>query len=126
MKGRLPAVLYRKQVRAVVIELRADGLPCDVDQHEIRPSERGDLASRPADALSARAVKSAGFTLLPKSLRRLVQPVSRAAHSLGSTEASYRRQTAVEARRGPMEAYAKWLSGEGAGAEVVAFRGRGG
>ncbi|HZZ22326.1 MAG TPA: tyrosine-type recombinase/integrase [Roseiarcus sp.] len=33
------------------------------------------------------------------------------AHSLGATEASYRRQTAVEARRGPMERYADWLCG---------------
>ena len=45
------------------------------------------------------------------------------AHSLGATEASYRRQTAVEARRGPMEAYAKWLSGD-AGADVIAFPAR--
>jgi hypothetical protein len=33
------------------------------------------------------------------------------AHSLGATEGAYRRDTAVEARRGPTEAYAKWLRG---------------
>jgi integrase len=41
------------------------------------------------------------------------------AHSLGSVEASYRRQTAVEARRPVMEAFADWLMG--AGADIVPF-----
>jgi integrase len=43
------------------------------------------------------------------------------AHSLGKVEAAYRRQTAVEARRPVMEAYANWLSG--AGAQIIAFPG---
>jgi integrase len=34
------------------------------------------------------------------------------AHSLGATEASYRRRTAVEARRPAMETYASWLLGD--------------
>lgn len=41
------------------------------------------------------------------------------AHSLGATEASYRRRTAVEAWRPVMKAYASWLLGEGA--NVIAF-----
>jgi hypothetical protein len=44
------------------------------------------------------------------------------AHSLGSTEGSYRRRTAVEARRPVMEAYARWLLDEGA--NVIAFPAR--
>jgi integrase len=44
------------------------------------------------------------------------------AHSLGKVEAAYRRETAVEARRAVMEAYANWLEGEGA--NVLAFKGR--
>jgi integrase len=43
-------------------------------------------------------------------------------HALGSTEASYRRQTAIELRRAPLEAYAKWLTG--VGAEVIALNDR--
>jgi integrase len=46
------------------------------------------------------------------------------AHSLGATEASYRRRTAVEARRPVMEAYAAWLLDEGA--NVIAFPPRAG
>jgi integrase len=42
------------------------------------------------------------------------------AHSLGATEGAYRRDTAVEARRPVMAAYAKWLCGD-AGADVIAF-----
>jgi integrase len=41
------------------------------------------------------------------------------AHSLGATEGAYRRLTAVEKRRGVMEAYSRWLNGEGA--QVLAF-----
>jgi integrase len=41
------------------------------------------------------------------------------AHSLGSTEASYRRLTAVEKRRLVMESYAQWLNSESA--QVIAF-----
>jgi integrase len=41
------------------------------------------------------------------------------AHSLGSTEAAYRRRSAVERRRPIMEAYASWLNGESA--QVIAF-----
>jgi integrase len=44
------------------------------------------------------------------------------AHSLGAVEGSYRRETAIEARRPVMEAYARWLMGEGA--NVVAFPAR--
>jgi integrase len=47
------------------------------------------------------------------------------AHKLPATEASYRRGTAVEARRQPMEAYAHWLAGD-AGADVIAFPTRAG
>jgi integrase len=36
------------------------------------------------------------------------------AHSLGSTEASYRRRTAVGKRREVMENYSRWLNGKGA------------
>jgi integrase len=43
-------------------------------------------------------------------------------HSLGAVEAAYRRETGVEARRAVMEAYAKWLMGEGA--NVIAFKSR--
>ena len=42
------------------------------------------------------------------------------AHSLGSTEASYRRRTAVGKRREVMENYSRWLNGKGA--EVIALR----
>jgi integrase len=42
------------------------------------------------------------------------------AHSLGKVEAAYRRETAVEARRPVMEAYANWLMGEGV--NVIAFK----
>ena len=42
------------------------------------------------------------------------------AHALGPIEASYRQQSAIEARRGPLELYARWLTGD-AGAEVIAF-----
>jgi integrase len=41
------------------------------------------------------------------------------AHSLSSTEGSYRRRTAVEARRFVMESYARWLEGESTA--VIAF-----
>jgi hypothetical protein len=41
------------------------------------------------------------------------------AHSLGATEASYRRRTAIEKRRSVMESYAAWLNG--ARAQVIAF-----
>jgi integrase len=41
------------------------------------------------------------------------------AHSLGATEASYRRRTAVEKRRSVMQRYADWLNGETA--QVIAF-----
>jgi integrase len=44
------------------------------------------------------------------------------AHSLGKVEAAYRRETAVEARRAVMEAYANWLMGEGV--NVIAFKSR--
>jgi integrase len=44
------------------------------------------------------------------------------AHSLGATEASYRRRTAVEAGRPAMEGYARWLEGEDA--NVVPFPAR--
>jgi integrase len=44
------------------------------------------------------------------------------AHTLGAVEGAYRRESAVEARRPVMEAYARWLAGD-AGA-VIAFRGR--
>jgi integrase len=40
-------------------------------------------------------------------------------HSLGAVEGAYRRETAIEARRPVMEAYARWLLGEGA--NVVSF-----
>jgi integrase len=42
------------------------------------------------------------------------------AHSLGSTEAAYRKRTAVERRREVMERYSQWLHGD-AGAGVLAF-----
>ena len=42
------------------------------------------------------------------------------AHSLSSTQASYRRRTAVEKRRKVMESYARWLSGDGVG-QVIDF-----
>lgn len=41
------------------------------------------------------------------------------AHSLGATEASYRRRTAIEKRRSVMESYAAWLNG--ASAQVIVF-----
>jgi integrase len=41
------------------------------------------------------------------------------AHALSAVEASYRRATAVEARRPVMEAYGRWLAGEGV--NVVVF-----
>jgi integrase len=44
------------------------------------------------------------------------------AHSLGKVEAAHRRETAVEARRAVMEAYADWLMGEGV--NVIAFKSR--
>ena len=40
-------------------------------------------------------------------------------HTLGAVEGAYRRETAIEARRPVMEAYAQWLLGEGA--NVIAF-----
>jgi integrase len=46
------------------------------------------------------------------------------AHSLGAVEGSYRRESAIEARRPVMEAYARWLTG--GGANVVAFPARAG
>jgi hypothetical protein len=45
------------------------------------------------------------------------------AHSLGAVEGAYRRETAVEARRPVMEAYARWLTGEGE-SNVVEFKAR--
>ena len=42
------------------------------------------------------------------------------AHSLSSTQASYRRRTAVEKRRKVMEDYAEWLNADD-GAQVIAF-----
>jgi integrase len=44
------------------------------------------------------------------------------AHAVGGTEGSYRRETAIEARRPVMEAYANWLLGTGA--NVIAFPAR--
>ena len=41
------------------------------------------------------------------------------AHSLGSTEASYRRRTAVEKRRSIMELYSRWLLDDGR--KVISF-----
>jgi integrase len=43
-------------------------------------------------------------------------------HTLGPVEGAYRRETAIEARRPVMEAYAQWLVGEGA--NVIAFPAR--
>jgi hypothetical protein len=43
------------------------------------------------------------------------------AHALEDTEASYRRRTAIEARRPVMEAYGRWLSNESAGSNVIEF-----
>jgi integrase len=43
------------------------------------------------------------------------------AHSLGKVEGAYRRETAVETRRGLMTAYANWLTGEGE-SNVVTFK----
>jgi integrase len=43
-------------------------------------------------------------------------------HSLGAVEGAYRRETAIEARRPVMEAYARWFLGEGA--NVVSFPAR--
>lgn len=40
-------------------------------------------------------------------------------HTLGAVESAYRRETAIEARRPVMEAYARWLLSEGAA--VIAF-----
>ena len=40
-------------------------------------------------------------------------------HTLGAVEGAYRRETAIEARRPVMEAYANWLLDEGA--KVIAF-----
>jgi integrase len=45
-------------------------------------------------------------------------------HSLGAVEGAYRRETGVEARRLAMQAYADWLTGEGADNVVVPFKGR--
>lgn len=42
------------------------------------------------------------------------------AHSLGATEASYRRQSAIEARRPVMQLYCAWLTGK-AEDNVLAF-----
>ena len=42
------------------------------------------------------------------------------AHSLSSTQASYRRRTAVEKRRKVIEDYADWLNADD-GAQVIAF-----
>jgi integrase len=44
-------------------------------------------------------------------------------HTLGAVEGAYRRETAIEARRPVMEAYAKWLEGEPSD-NVVAFLAR--
>jgi integrase len=44
------------------------------------------------------------------------------AHSLGATEAAYRRLSAVEKRRGVLERYAAWLRGEVDG-NVIQFPG---
>jgi integrase len=43
-------------------------------------------------------------------------------HTLDAVEGAYRRETAIEARRPVMEAYAQWLLGEGA--DVIAFPAR--
>jgi integrase len=45
-------------------------------------------------------------------------------HTLGSTEASYRRGSAIEARGAPLEQYARWLTGGDAGADILAFPAR--
>ena len=45
------------------------------------------------------------------------------AHSLGAVEGAYRRESAIEARRPAMEAYAQWLAGD-AGADVIVFSAR--
>jgi integrase len=44
------------------------------------------------------------------------------AHSLGAVEGSYRRETAIEARRPVMEAYARWLTSDDD--NVIAFPAR--
>jgi integrase len=44
------------------------------------------------------------------------------AHSLGAVEGSYRRETAIEARRPVMEAYARWLTSDAD--NVIAFPAR--
>jgi integrase len=44
------------------------------------------------------------------------------AHSLGATEAAYRRLTAIEKRRAVLERYAAWLTGD-AGNNVIRFPG---
>jgi integrase len=56
--------------------------------------------------------------------RRVERDLAEAAlaHALDAVEGSYRRETAIEARRPLMEAYARWLEGEGA--NVVAFPAR--
>ena len=45
------------------------------------------------------------------------------AHALDETESAYRRGSAIEARRAPMQKYANWLTDE-AGATVVPFAAR--
>jgi len=45
------------------------------------------------------------------------------AHGLGAVEGAYRRESAIEARRPAMEAYAQWLAGD-AGADVIVFPAR--
>ena len=45
------------------------------------------------------------------------------AHALNAVEGAYRPQSAIEARRPAMEAYAQWLAGE-AHADVIVFPAR--
>ena len=42
------------------------------------------------------------------------------AHALSATVRAYRRETAIDARRGPMERYSHWLAGD-AEDNIVAF-----
>jgi integrase len=53
---------------------------------------------------------------------RVDRDLAEAALGLGAVEGSYRRETAIEARRPVMEAYARWLTGDSERATSSRFR----
>jgi integrase len=90
------------------------GSPFVYDTFAIAPARAGIDACTPHGWRSVFKDWAGDIGEIPRDLAEAAL-----AHILGSTEASYRRRTAVGKRREVMENYSRWLNGKGA--EVIAL-----